>query len=373
MTSPGKILVIEDAEPLRNDIIEMLSFEGFEVNGAENGLIGVDKALSDQPDLIICDIMMPELDGYGVLDTLRKDARTVTIPFVFLTAKTDRTDQRYGMGLGADDYLTKPFVAAELLDTVHARLEKRKTMYQFVDNRIRELSDSIITALPHELRTPLNTIIGFSDMMIMESQRLKPDQVSDWSQHINQAAQRLYRLIENYLLYVRAIVVSKNPEDLQELRASVLHHPGAIVQFHSAQKGTYWSRSSDLVFDVPETESCAVAISDTNLGKIVEEIVDNALKFSPKGSAVTVKAQHDHSWYTITVSDSGRGLSQQQIENVSALMMFDRWIYEDQGIGLGLAIVQRLIDLHEGQIAIESDGKTGTIVTIKLKVVPSEK
>ena len=88
----SKILVIEDAESLRNDIIEMLTFEDFDVRGAENGRVGVDTARQYLPDLIICDIMMPELDGYGVLSELRKEEKTLAIPFIFLTAKTDRID-----------------------------------------------------------------------------------------------------------------------------------------------------------------------------------------------------------------------------------------------------------------------------------------
>ena len=120
-----KILVVEDAQSLRKDIVEMLGFEGFEAIGAENGLVGVDRARQVLPDLIICDIMMPGLDGYGVLEELRKDTLTSTIPFIFLTARTDRVDVRQGMELGADDFLTKPFHAAELLATVRTRLKKQ--------------------------------------------------------------------------------------------------------------------------------------------------------------------------------------------------------------------------------------------------------
>src|SRR5690606_34418328 len=100
-----KILVVEDEQSLRKDIIEMLSYEGFEVLGAENGRVGIEEARKHLPDLIICDIMMPELDGYAVLDELRKETRTAAIPFIFLTARTDKMDRRLGMEQGADDYL----------------------------------------------------------------------------------------------------------------------------------------------------------------------------------------------------------------------------------------------------------------------------
>src|SRR5690348_3314554 len=134
-----KILVVEDAQSLRKDILEMLGFEGFHAIGAENGLIGVQRAREFLPDLVICDIMMPEMDGYGVLEELRKDATTATIPFIFLTARTDRTDMRQGMELGADDFLTKPFHAVELLATVRTRLRKREILNQIAERRMEDL------------------------------------------------------------------------------------------------------------------------------------------------------------------------------------------------------------------------------------------
>lgn len=125
-----KILVIEDEFTVRANILELLELEGFYGIGAENGLIGVLGAVENLPDLIICDVMMPELDGYGVLTTLRQDPVTATIPFVFLTAKADKADLRQGMELGADDYLTKPFTDDELLKSITTRLEKQAAVMQ---------------------------------------------------------------------------------------------------------------------------------------------------------------------------------------------------------------------------------------------------
>lgn len=125
-----KILVIEDEPSVRANILEILELEDYNGIGAENGLIGVLWALEHIPDLIICDVMMPELDGYGVLTTLRQDPLTATIPFIFLTAKADKTDLRQGMELGADDYLTKPFTSDELLNSIAVRFEKQAAVIQ---------------------------------------------------------------------------------------------------------------------------------------------------------------------------------------------------------------------------------------------------
>ncbi|AFY85175.1 EAL domain-containing response regulator [Oscillatoria acuminata] len=125
-----KILVIEDEELVRNNIVEILDTVDFRVIGASNGGIGVQLAEEHLPDLILCDVMMPELDGYGVLAALRNNPVTATIPFIFLTAKGDKTDIRQGMNLGADDYLTKPFRRKELLGAIEARLIKHDALYQ---------------------------------------------------------------------------------------------------------------------------------------------------------------------------------------------------------------------------------------------------
>jgi CheY-like chemotaxis protein len=125
-----KILVIEDEPSVRANILELLEAEEFDVVSAENGFIGALWAQQHLPDLIICDVMMPEVNGYEVLSTLRQDSRTATIPFIFLTAMADQGDIRHGMQLGADDYLLKPFTRAELLGAIATRLAKQAAVMQ---------------------------------------------------------------------------------------------------------------------------------------------------------------------------------------------------------------------------------------------------
>jgi len=129
-----KILLIEDNPDIRENTSEILTLAGYQVSTAENGKIGVDLAQRVKPDLIICDIMMPELDGYGVLHILNKNAETSAIPFIFLTAKTEKTDIRKGMTLGADDYLTKPFDDTDLLNAIETRLRKHDLRSKQYDN-----------------------------------------------------------------------------------------------------------------------------------------------------------------------------------------------------------------------------------------------
>jgi len=118
------ILIIEDNQDVRENTADILELANYDIQTAEDGIVGVKKARQYKPDIILCDIMMPKLDGYGVLEALSLDKSTRGIPFIFLTAKTEKRDVRKGMNLGADDYLTKPFEEDELLDAIHSRLKK---------------------------------------------------------------------------------------------------------------------------------------------------------------------------------------------------------------------------------------------------------
>jgi len=131
-----KILVIEDEPSIRNNIMLMLKVERYAATGAENGRLGLEMARADPPDLILCDVMMPEMDGFAVLEALRAEPRLADIPFIFLTALDDRTSMRRGMNLGADDYLPKPFTRNELMEAVNSRLKKYETLTQALTARL---------------------------------------------------------------------------------------------------------------------------------------------------------------------------------------------------------------------------------------------
>jgi DNA-binding NarL/FixJ family response regulator len=144
-----KILVIEDEAKMRRNLLTILEMEAFEALGAENGRLGLDAARKDLPDLILCDVMMPEMDGYQVLAALRADRGTADIPFIFLTARGEKHELRYGMNLGADDYLCKPCPAEELLAAIHARL-RRQTEVLRAAVKATGLTPDFTSSLPLE-------------------------------------------------------------------------------------------------------------------------------------------------------------------------------------------------------------------------------
>ena len=359
--------MIEDAQSLRRDIVEMLSFEGYDVVGAEDGLVGVDRAREVMPDLIICDIMMPGRDGYGVLEELRRDPTTASIPFIFLTARTDRVDIRQGMELGADDYLTKPFTASELLATVSTRIEKRAQITQLSDRKLEDLRENIILALPHELRTPLNVILGFSDLMMSDYNGMEAVRMGEMARHINNAALRLYRLIENFLIYANVRIMMTSPEQFETLRMRTTYGPKSTIEFIAYDKAEQAQRTGDIVIDVADVP--ALRFAEEYLRKTMEEIIDNAFKFSDRGTDVVILGRREVERYVVSVSDRGRGMTSDQVANIGAYMQFDRRFYEQQGSGLGLAIAKQLVELYDGTLDIISKPSEGTTVKLTLNAI----
>ncbi|HLO51499.1 MAG TPA: response regulator [Kamptonema sp.] len=169
-----KILVIEDEALIRINILECLENAKFKAIGAENGVNGINLVDTYQPDLIICDIMMPDIDGYAVLTALRQNPATVTTPFIFLSAKSERDDMRLGMEMGADDYITKPCTPTELLNAIAARLEKHEAYIhqstgerdraKSLQKRVQELQqlsqtrEELLKRLSEDLRDPMSNI-----------------------------------------------------------------------------------------------------------------------------------------------------------------------------------------------------------------------
>lgn len=142
-----KVLLIEDSEELRENTAEILELAGYEVIVAENGKIGVKRAFNEGPDIILCDIMMPVLDGYGVRQMLNDNKKTSSIPFIFLTAKADKTDFRKGMNLGADDYLTKPFEEIDLLNSIKLRIKKSETQIDVNPVKVESLQEFVAASI----------------------------------------------------------------------------------------------------------------------------------------------------------------------------------------------------------------------------------
>lgn len=355
------IIVIDDDKMTLDRVLATLRYKGFVADGTTRGEPGVALVREQQPNLVLCDINMPGQSGYDVLNTLRSDPATASIPFVFMTARAERHDMRRGMTLGADDYLSKPFTNDELLEAVDAALERHRRAVMKHEETINLLRKNIVYALPHELRTPLTGSIGFAEVLRMDADVLTPDEIRDLADRVIQHNHRLHRVLENYLIYAQIEVYATDPEYVERLRGHITPRVNEVITEVAQKRAGVHNRLDDLALTLTEI---ALRVAKDDLRKIVDEVVDNAFKFSEPGMAVTIIAARDEGQFIIRVIDHGRGMTPEQIEQVGAYMQFERVLYEQQGLGLGLIIARRLAELHGGQLTIHSEPGVETEVRV---------
>ncbi|HRI47795.1 MAG: hybrid sensor histidine kinase/response regulator [Ignavibacteriaceae bacterium] len=353
-----KILIIEDEAPLREEIADWLMFENFEVFVAGNGREGIKSALENKPDLIFSDIMMPDMDGRRTLIELKANPETSMIPFVFMTALAERSEVRKGMELGADDYITKPFSREELLKTISTRLEKSKVVHKHTQKEVDSIKNRIIFHLPHELRTPLIGVLGFGQLLKEMPDSFSHEELADIGNVFVQSGLRLKHLVENYLLFTQLELglIEKNDDARVEFISEIIN-TNVIPIFKNVD------RTSDLEVSL---QAGSIKICEEMFTKIVSELSDNCSKFSPKGTKVKIEGEINGDYYQLIFTDLGRGLTEEQINQIGAYMQFDRPIFEQQGSGLGLIIVKNILDLYSGLLEIKS--KPGVETTVKIKI-----
>jgi signal transduction histidine kinase len=364
-----RVLVIDDDELYRQMVSSVLRQSGFAVLDANNGNQGIELAQTHALDLVICDVMMENLDGFGVLDRLRMDAATSTMPFIFMTGLTDRESMRKGMTLGADDFLVKPFTGSDLRSAVEARLEKHREMTHEAERKLEHLRTSISLALPHELRTPLTAILGYSEVLAADRSTLNQAEIAYAGRAILRAGLGLRRVIENFLIYAQIELIASDARKVESLRKSQLLHSSKLIEPLSRAKAESYKRLADLKLELSDSP---VAISTEYLTKILEELLDNAFKFSVAGAAVRLITSTKNGDFVVSIEDQGRGMSAQQLADLGAYVQFERRFYEQKGTGLGLTIAKRLTELHGGKMEFELNESGGTHVLVYLPTYPMD-
>lgn len=360
----SKILVIDDETWLREMIRLALGQRGFEVVEAADSDEGVTVARRELPDLILCDVNMHRAGaGYTTLARLREDTTTAAIPFILMTGLADAAGMRHGMALGADDYLPKPFKIDELYAAVDARLRKVRTVREEAERKFSNLRNQITLMLPHEMRTPLNGIISNAELLATSAETIIPSEIAEMGREMSQSGQRLERLIENFLIYAQLEIVATDAASIEALRSARTDHPAEIVHSNSITDADRNGRLSDLIV---ETNDVPVAMAEDYFKKIVTELVQNAFKFSESGSSVRVTLIAVEGGIELSVRDRGRGFSTEHIRRIDAYVQFERKMQDQEGLGLGLTIAKKLVELHGGKLTIEGQKGSGSTVTVRL-------
>ena len=343
------ILLIDDDPQVRTMFGVALRRSGYHVIEADSGVTGLEMARQHLPDLILSDIHMPGGDGSTLLRDIRHDPELRSKQVVLMTGRPDLVTPRKGMEEGADDFLVKPVSLDALRSCVEARFSRASISWRVEDQMLAQLRSSVPSNLPHEFFTPLAGIIGLMEILRADSAGLTPEEVRDIYDDIYQSALRLNRTLRNYLLILDLQTASSEPVPTLspgEVEKNILAGVKEALRLNK--------RREDVTVQV---NACSITVKPEDLSRMVEELVDNACKFSRQGTPVKVELNTDG---RLIITDEGRGLTPEEIARVGAFQQFDRKKQEQQGLGLGLVLVQKLTALGKAEFSLTSQPGKGT-------------
>jgi signal transduction histidine kinase len=345
------ILLIDDDPQVLKLFGLALRRDGYHVIEADSGDAGLELARQRLPDLILSDINMPGKNGSTLLAEIRRDPELRTRQVVLMTGRPDLVTPRKAMDDGADDFLLKPITFDSLRNCMEARFNRAAVSWRVEDETLAQLRFAVPPHLPHEFFTPLAGIIGLVEILHSDFSGLAPAEVSEIHADIHQSALRLHRTLRNYLMILDLQAASPQPvpDSLspRAVRESIWSGVDEALRLNQ--------RREDVVVEVEA--SCSLALHPGDLCRIVEELVDNACKFSRKGTPVRVELGDGG---RLTVSDEGRGLRPEEISCIGAFQQFDRKKHEQQGLGLGLVLVQKLAVRWGAGFSVHSRPGEGT-------------
>ncbi len=364
-----KILVVEDDASLLAGLRDILELAGFTVATASNGLQGLAALETFSPHLIVSDIMMPKMDGYRFFEEVRARPEWISLPFIFLTAKGEKTDIRRGKQLGVDDYVTKPFEVEDLIVAVRAKLDRRAQLEAARDRQVADLKSTILNTLNHEFRTPLTYITTYAELLRDAGPGVTAEELKIFMRGIQAGSDRLRRLVEDFILLVE-IQSGEARETYERRRDTLVNAPALLQAVLTRLSARATARGVQLIADIP-AELPALLADAEYLSNAVTRLVDNGIKFAKReGGQVVLRARAAGDRLVVEVKDDGLGMRPADLEKVfDVFYQIDRAKMEQQGSGSGLAIARGLITLHGGTLSIQSEYGVGTTFTIELPLV----
>lgn len=351
------ILVIDDELDLRENIKEILMNYNYKVHTAPTANQALEMLKTSVPDLIISDIMMPDLNGLEFLELLKNDSTLSSIPFIFLTAKSTYDDLRKGMANGADDYLYKPFKAQDLLNAVKSKLNKVSQL----DYKLNDLKEKIALSVPHEFRTPLTPIMGLSDLMKENLKDFSKDEIEKMSYSINTNAKRLHNRIEKFILLANIHTELNSLRSKRSNREFVTNDIKNILNQAIIEVSQVFNSEAKVILNVAEA---SLKIDEYYFTISIRELVENAFKFTEPMKKIIIKGESIGTHYLLSFTNDGKGLTAEQIRNID---LFNKH-YEQtkEGSGIGLTIVNKIMEYFGGELIIESAPNVQTKISIKI-------
>jgi len=370
-------LLIVDDEPDNFDVIEtLLSEQDYQLHYAASGQEAIASLDLFDPDLILLDVMMPGIDGIEICRQIKAMSKWQAVPIIMVTALSSKSDLANCLTAGADDFISKPVNAIELRARVHSMLRIKQqydniqNLYHIQENTINlldstlnELRGNLASTLSHELNTPLNGILGTIAWLKDELEDMDMAQIREILGWAHDSARRLETLTKKFLIYLGLELSASQQHKIESARTQFSASAIEAELKYQAQKV---NRSNDLLLTLEEAE---IALSERYLSTMLHELIDNALKFSSPETTIKVSSQVLGEMLHLSVQDSGQGMTEEQIAKIGAFMQFERKKYEQQGAGIGLKIVQKIVELAGGEFSITSIYEKETTVHLTLPIV----
>lgn len=358
------VLLVDDDPTVLEGVADLLHYYGYTVLTATDGMQALDMMRQRVPDLVVSDIMMPEMDGYEFFEEVRGNPEWTPIPFIFLTARGQQVDVRRGHRLGADDYLIKPFEPEDLLIAVQARLKRVRDIQSVTQVEVERMKQQLLTIFGHELRTPLTYIYGYVNLLKDELSGGDDQMIDDMLNGVHLGAERLKKLVDDLVFLARldsglvAVEIRhrSEPSDIVAIVNSVVKELAKLAEERNVEI---------TVRSPPELE---IRCLPGHVKDAISRLVDNAIKFSKReGGHVWIDVTTQGELAHIIVRDDGIGIEPvAQARAFERFEQIDRELTEQQGVGRGLTIARSLVELHGGSIRLDSEPGEGSTFYVAL-------
>jgi len=356
------ILIVDDIPANLKVLGDILKEEGYKVRPVPSGALALQVAERERPDLILLDIMMPEMDGYEVCRRLKENQQLHDIPVIFISALSETNDVVKALKFGGVDYITKPFRAEEISARVKTHIKLRRQSIEL--HELNVTKDRFFSIIAHDLRGPMGGFMGLTDLLTEELRSMSLTEIQEYLENMRESATNLFKLLENLLQWAR-IQQGGMPFN----RERVLFQPIVIESIEMIQESAK-KKGIEIICDISEDVE---VFADSNLIQtIIRNLVSNAVKFSARGGKVNLSAKTtEDGSVEISVKDRGIGMDQLMVRNLFRIDVRNgrKGTEGEQSTGLGLLLCKEFIEKHGGRIRVESEVGKGSVFTFNIPTV----
>jgi signal transduction histidine kinase len=370
-TTPDReqlILIVDDIPRNLQVLGSILGDNGYSVNVASNGQGALDAISAQPPDLILLDVQMPDIDGMEVCKRLKADPATSSIPVMFLTARTEADDIVHGFEAGAVDYITKPFVATELLARVrtHLKIKQYSDLTGAQNKNLQALNSEkseLLSVVAHDLKSPLTNVQLLADMLDRKSDSITPERIREYADDLRQSSDRMLALINN-ILNIHAIETGNYPLAIDRVEL------GPLVE-RAVGEYRLQAQRKNIAVELAAVPALSIYADPMAFLQVLTNLLSNAIKYSTQNTTVRVSVEAASAMVRVTVQDEGPGIS--EADQKRLFQKFARLSARPTGgessTGLGLSIVKRLAEAMGGDVRCQSAVGNGSTFWVEVPAV----